>query len=472
VARESGGDYVVVDTDYLVVGAGATGLAFVDALVAESDVEVTVVDRQTAPGGHWLHAYPFVRLHTPSAYYGVNSLALGEDRIDEAGENAGFYERASGSEVREYFAEAAERLVQTGRVRLLTGYEHVGGAGGREQIRELGTGQVHEVVARRKIVDARYLEASIPATHPLPFEVAAEARVIAVNDLPAAADAALSYVVLGSGKTAADACTWLLENGVGPDRIRWIRPRDAWFYDRRYWQPLDQVAAVMDGISLDAEAAAGARDIEDVFERLEASGRLARIDSSRPARMYRGTMLSAGELAALREIEDVVRLGRVRRIETDRIVLERGEERTGPDVLHVDCTALGLNDAPATSVFQPGRIVVQQVRYLSPCFNAALIGFVEAHRDDDAEKNRLCPPTPYPTRIEDWPRLMCTTWKSETQWLSEPDLAAWMAASRLNLMRSLPEHATEPAVQTSVTRYLTNVGPAIERMSGWDRSGL
>ena len=74
-----------VDTDYLVVGAGATGLAFVDTLVAEAAVEVTVVDRQAAPGGHWLHAYPFVRLHTPSAYYGVNSLALGEERIEEVG---------------------------------------------------------------------------------------------------------------------------------------------------------------------------------------------------------------------------------------------------------------------------------------------------------------------------------------------------------------------------------------------------
>ena len=462
---------MVADTDYLVVGAGATGLAFVDALVAESDVEVTVVDRQAAPGGHWLHAYPFVRLHTPSAYYGVNSLALGEDRIDEAGENAGYYERARGSEVRDYFAEAAERLVQTGRVRLLMGYEHVGGAGGREQIRELGTGKPHEFVVRRKVVDARYLEASIPATHPLPFEVAAGARVVAVNDLPAA-DVALSYAVLGSGKTAADACTWLLENGVEADRIRWIRPRDAWFYDRRHWQPLDQVAAIMDGLALDAEAGANAADIKDLFERLEASGRLARIDPSSRARMYRGTMLSAGELAALREIEDVVRLGRVRRIETDRIVLEQGETPTGPNVLHVDCTALGLNNAPATPIFQPGRIVLQQVRYLSACFNAALIGFVEAHRDDDADKNRLCQSTPYPSKIEDWPGLMCTTWKLETQWLSEPDLAAWMAASRLNLMRALPDHATEPAVRTAVKRYLTHAGPAIERMSGWDRSGL
>jgi hypothetical protein len=62
--------------------------------------------------------------------------------------------------------------------------------------------------------------------------------------------------------------------------------------------------------------------------------------------MYRGTMLSASELAALRRIEDVVRLGRVRRIEADRILLERGEATTSPETLHVDCTALGLTDAP------------------------------------------------------------------------------------------------------------------------------
>jgi cation diffusion facilitator CzcD-associated flavoprotein CzcO len=56
---------VLINTDYLVVGSGASGLAFVDALVAEADVEVTVVDRRRAPGGHWLLAYPFVRVHSP-----------------------------------------------------------------------------------------------------------------------------------------------------------------------------------------------------------------------------------------------------------------------------------------------------------------------------------------------------------------------------------------------------------------------
>jgi putative NAD(P)-binding protein len=455
---------VLVNTDYLVVGAGATGLAFVDALAAAADVEVTLVDRQPAPGGHWLHAYPFLRLHTPSAYYGVNSLALGVDGIDQAGENAGYYERATGREVREYFAEAAARLAQTGRVRLLTGHEHLGGGSNGEYVRDLSTGELHDVVVRRKVVDARYLETSIPATHARPFDVAPGARVIPVNDLPETAGSASSYAVLGAGKTAADACIWLLDNDVEPDRIRWIRPRDAWFYDRRHFQPLEQVGAIMEGLSLDAEAGASAASIDDLFERLEAAGRMVRIDPSRPATMYRGTMLSTRELEAVRQIEDVVRLGRVRRVEAGRIVLERGETETGPDVLHVDCTALGLNNAPATAIFQPGRIVLQQVRLLSPTFNAALVGFVEASRDDDADKNRLCPPNPYPSTIEDWPRTMSRTWRTEGRWLSEPDVSAWVAASRLNPLQALPDHAAEPSVQSAVKRFLTHLNSAIERL--------
>jgi NAD(P)-binding Rossmann-like domain len=470
-SSKTGSTSVLFETDYLVVGAGATGLAFADALVAEGDFAVTVIDRRGGAGGHWLHAYPFVRLHTPSAFYGVNSLALGEDRIDRAGENAGCYERATGAEVQDYFAAVATRLSEGGRVRLLTGHEHLGGGHDGEQVRDLSSGEVHEVVVRRKLVDARYLEASIPATHTMPFAVAGAARVVAVNDLPAAAGSASSYAVLGSGKTAADACVWLIDNGVEPDRIRWVRPRDVWFHDRRHFQPLEQVGAIVEGFALDAEASAGAANVDELFEQLEACGRLMRIDPSWPATMYRGTMLSRRELDALRQITDVVRLGRVRQIDSDRIVLERGEVPTSGDVLHIDCTALGLNNAPATPIFQPDRIVLQQVRHLSPSFNAALVAFVEANRDNDTDKNRLCPPNAYPSTVADWPRMMSATWRTEGRWLREPDVSSWMAASRLNLIGALPDHVSEPSVQAAVQRWLTNVGPAVERLTQLDRSG-
>ena len=86
-------------TDYLVFGAGAAGMAFVDALLADSDADVVMVDRRHRPGGHWNNAYPFVRLHQPSAFYGVNSRVLGHDAIDEVGPNAGFYERATAAQI-------------------------------------------------------------------------------------------------------------------------------------------------------------------------------------------------------------------------------------------------------------------------------------------------------------------------------------------------------------------------------------
>lgn len=453
-----------IDTDYLIVGAGASGLAFADALVAETDAEVTLIDRQSDPGGHWLHAYPFVRLHSPSAYYGVNSLPLGEDRVDQTGENAGFYERATGEEVRGYLEEAASRLTQSGRVRLLTGHEHFDNGGDGELVRDMDSGEVHGVSVRRKLVDARYLEASVPATHRRPFEVAPDARVVPVNALPDSSESHSSFTVLGSGKTAVDACTWLLDGGVEPDRIRWVRPRDAWFNDRAQFQPLDQVGGIMEGLSFDAEAGAKAEDTDDLFDRLEASGRMLRIDPSRPASMYRGTMLSLPELDSVRQIEDVVRLGRVERVEADRIVLEQGEMTSSAETLVVDCTALGLNAAPATPVFQKDRIVLQQVRHNSPTFNAALVGFVEATRDDDVDKNRLCPPNPYASSTRDWPRMMSRTWETEQRWLSEPDLSDWLNTSRLNLLGALPEHATEPPVTKALERFLVHVGDAIDNL--------
>ena len=84
-----------IETDYLVVGAGAAGMAFVDTLISECDAHVTIVDRHGKPGGHWNDAYSFVTLHQPSAFYGVNSMELGSGRIDERGLNQGLLELAS-----------------------------------------------------------------------------------------------------------------------------------------------------------------------------------------------------------------------------------------------------------------------------------------------------------------------------------------------------------------------------------------
>jgi len=102
--------------DYVVVGAGAVGMALADTLVAESEASVILVDRRAHPGGHWNDAYPFVRLHGPSAIYGVNSMPLGSGRVDESGLNQGLHELASGAEILDYYQRVLhERLLASGR---------------------------------------------------------------------------------------------------------------------------------------------------------------------------------------------------------------------------------------------------------------------------------------------------------------------------------------------------------------------
>ena len=105
-----------LETDYLVIGSGAMGMAFCDELIAGTNASI-IVDKHHQPGGHWNDAYPFVRLHQPSAFYGVNSKKLGNNTIDATGPNKGLYELATNSEVCGYFDQVMQRqFLSSGRV--------------------------------------------------------------------------------------------------------------------------------------------------------------------------------------------------------------------------------------------------------------------------------------------------------------------------------------------------------------------
>lgn len=46
-----------IEADYLLVGAGAVGMAFADHLLTDSDATIAIVDRWHQPGGHWNDAH-------------------------------------------------------------------------------------------------------------------------------------------------------------------------------------------------------------------------------------------------------------------------------------------------------------------------------------------------------------------------------------------------------------------------------
>src|SRR5690349_24553027 len=170
-------------TDYLVIGAGAMGMAFTDALIDHADVHVTLVDRRHAASGHWLDAYPFVQLHQASLFYGVASTVLGTGAVQQSGPEAGLQERARQAEILAYYDDILfRRFVGSGRVTFLAGHEHHA-EGTTQLVTSRVSGETTEIIVRKRVVDATYLAPTIPATTPPPFAVADDVDVVPIGEL-------------------------------------------------------------------------------------------------------------------------------------------------------------------------------------------------------------------------------------------------------------------------------------------------
>ena len=454
-----------LETDYLVVGAGASGMAFVDTLLSESDAEVVMVDRRDRPGGHWLNAYPFVRIHQTSANYGVDSRMLGTDRIDTSGPNAGFYERSTAAEISDYFGRVLdEQFLPSGRVRFLPMSDYRGEDAEGHHVVSLLTGAETVVKPRRKFVDATYVESSIPSRHTRPYAVDADVRVIPPNDLVDLQEHGNGFTIVGAGKTAMDTCVWLLDNGVEPDRVQWIRPRDPWLFNRASLQPLDLVAAYMEMQGWWVEAAAAAEDGHDFAARMESHGVFLRIDPDVEPSAFRGATISERELDLLRSVDRVVRMGHVRRIERNQVTMEAGSVDADPGQIYVDCTARGVRPTTPRPVFEPGRVTLEYVTLGIVPWGAATIAAVEAIHDDDDEKNRLCPAVSFSGAVADLLQFAYQGMTGLSARGADPRVSEWNDRSRLNTTKAVSEHAGDPRVQQAFTRIFENIGPALANL--------
>jgi hypothetical protein len=452
-----------LETDYLVVGAGAMGMAFTDALIDHSDAHVTLVDRRHAAGGHWQDAYPFVQLHQASLFYGVASTVLGSGAVQQGGPEAGLQERARRSEIQAYYDDVLHRrLLGSGRVTFLGGSEHHTD-GSRQLVTSRVSGETVEVQVRRRVVDATYLSPTIPATTPPPFGVGDDVSVVAINELGTLSEAPGDYVIVGSGKTATDGIVWLLANGVAPDRIVWIRPRDPWMLDRSVVQPDPAVAL---GLGADMMAAAAeAESLDDLFLRLEDAGVMLRVDPEVSPTMAKTPTLGRWELDLLRTVDRVVRLGHVRRVTRREIVLDHGSVPLAPGSLVVHCAASGLRYPPLVPIWAPDRIRLQTIRAGFPCFCAALAGYVEATRDDDRERNRLCPPNTFSDGLADWAAMQVRGSIATRRYGAEADIAVWADSCALNPARMRPEQRDDPAVRAAAARMADVAERGLARMA-------
>ena len=448
-----------LDADYLVVGGGAMGMAFTDALTDHADVRVVMVDRRHGVGGHWLEAYPFVRLHQSSCFYGVASTMLGGGRLQESGPEAGLQERATQPEITSYYARLLDRMQSSGRVEFLPNSDV---DGGRTVVSRI-SGERFEVPESCRVVNAHYLAPTIPAEQPPPFAVADGARVLPVNDLARLEEAPSQYVVVGSGKTATDSCIWLLARGVDPDAICWVRPREPWMLNRALIQP---DPAIFLGMAADTmQAASVSRSLDEVFLRLEDAGVMLRIDRSLTPTMAKAPTLATWELDQLRTIENVVRRGHIESVGRGTLTFGDGSVSVADDALVVHCAADGLKNPPLVPVWRPEDITLQPIRAGFPSFGAALVGYVEATRTDDDVKNRLCPPSNYGNSLQQWASMNVRGTRATMSFSAEPDIKEWSDGVALNPARVPPGHPASAALDDARERLASYTRPALARLT-------
>ena len=454
----------MLETDYLIIGSGAVGMAFADTLLSETDARILIVDRYAKPGGHWNVAYPFVNLHQPSQFYGVSSKELSNGRKDKQGWNKGLLSLASGAEVSTYFEQVMrDTFLPTGRVQYFPSCNYLGNC----EFEFETTGEKYKVKVHKKIVDCTYLKTSVPATHTPNFDVAEGVSFIPLNKLPETSIDSAEYVIIGGGKTGIDACLWLLENNVSPDKITWIVSRDAWLINRQNIQPSMEFFDTTFGAMADQSVGiAKANSVEELFDNLEDAGVLLRIDKTVRPTMFHGATVSPLELAALQKIKNIVRLGRVQRLEKNKIVLQKGTIPTSPNHIHVDCSASAISNAAVKTVFQGDLITPQTVRSYQPVFSASFIAYVEANYKDEDTKNKLCQVVPLPNCDTDWVSMTEANMVNQFIWSQDKTLRAWMRNNRLDGYSKLLVNAdkSDPKIMAILSKMRKYSLPAMLKL--------
>ena len=413
----------LLETDYLVVGAGAMGMAFSDEILAKnSEQRIVLVDKHARPGGHWNDAYPFVALHQPAAYYGVNSEKLGR----------GGAALATGPEVLAYFDRVLQKWLDSGRLQYFPMCEY----DGEERFRSLvESGREYTVRVRKKTVDATYMNVQVPSTRPPAYAVSPGVEIIPLNDLPKIRVPRGEYVVIGAGKTGMDAALFLLDQGVEESRVTWVMPNDSWLLDRAHIQP-GKLSSPGSGDGVLSPDLSRVRSLDELLRAMEEGKRLFRLDADVWPTKFRCATVSQEELRKLRRIENVVRLGRVVCVEPGQLVLEKGTLATAPDAIHVDCTADGLAKREPRPVFEGNRITLQSLFMCQQVFSASVIAHVENRFSDEAEKNELCQVVPHPEFNRDFIAASATSTMNLQNWGRK--FGWWLLRSRLCMLHHEP----------------------------------
>lgn len=361
--------------DYMLIGSGAAGLAFLDTLLKEQpDAKVILVDKKARPGGHWVDDYDFVKLHQPSIVYGVASKQLEGNwlKLLLTRFTLPWVHRAGKQEILDYFGEVVDSQVAAGRLQYFPScsYDFEQKLDKDVVFSSLDGKEKYSVEIRRKLVDGVRGECIIPSLSPPKFDVDKSITMMTPNQIfdlneseskkkggwkipfvgcvGGSADNGRTtknrhFIVLGCGKTAMDTVVFLQETmGVQPSAISWVIPNDVWMLSRGGGDPSGYVRALLKHKN----------DKDKAILDLEEKGAFVRLDKNVMPTVFRFPVIGKEEVAIMRKIEHMVRGSRVSSIrETgDSIVVSFQKDgfedwvipkTEGKEHIFVHCTSPG-----------------------------------------------------------------------------------------------------------------------------------
>ncbi len=196
-------------------------------------------------------------------YLVVGAGAVGDGSLRQDGPEAGLHERASAPEVCAYYDRVLRtHLLASGKVRFYPNCDYLGE--GRFVSRVSGRHYGWGPAARRR---CPLPVPGDPGDHAAPVRGRRRGGRRGRQRPGSPGGSAVAVRDRRLGQDATDACIWLLDNGVDPGAICWVRSREPWMLNRAAVQPdpvvfLGTAAAIM-------RAAAAASTADDVFFQLE-----------------------------------------------------------------------------------------------------------------------------------------------------------------------------------------------------------
>lgn len=406
--------------DYLIVGAGAASIAFIDTLLTHlPTTTIILVDKNPIPGGHWVHAYGYVHLHQPSLLYGVASRQLEGNwaKLLLSKFTLPWNHRASKHEILYHYATYIQDKVTAGQIQHFPNCEYhfsesVVDDHQLHYFSNLDGSIKYSVQVKNKLVNGILGECIVPSMNSVDFHVDDGITILTPNQIYEENVTTLinysknvkkHFVVLGCGKTAMDTVVYLQrEMNVQPDQISWIIPSDVWMILRSggsgSGSPWSWPKALLQHNNNENEAALS----------LERKGIFARLDTNIVPTKFRFPMVGKDELQYMRQVKNCIRRGRVTNItknyESGRMIMKFGSDQKpwSPEIdctelLLVHCTSPGpFNGNENMDVFASDQQLNLNILFPPPIpFSMSILAFLEAARIDStldmAFARKLCP---------------------------------------------------------------------------------